>query len=456
MKSTHKSDRVNHLGTEPINKLLVKLGVPSVISTIITAIYNIVDMAYLGRLHTSAVAAVAIVIPIYFIAGAIGQGIGLGAASLISRKLGEKDLVTVNQTASTSIFLGTIIGVLFGIFGILFLKPLLLLFGATETIMLYAVDYARILIIAAFVTINVTIVDSCIRAEGNTMLVMIGMLVGTVVNIILDPIFIFTCKMGAAGAAFATVLSQFINLIIVGEYFYSKKSVAHISLCFVTLQKKLLSEITKIGFPAFIRNTCSSITVILVNVLLKPYGDYAIATIAIVMRVQMFGIFLAVGLAQGFQPIAGYNFGARKFERLFEAIKKASLIALLMTFSVALLNWIAPQWVLRIFTDDIKIIEMGTYALRVSFVIFPFLGVQIVFTNLFQAIGKAVPAMLLALSRQLLFYVPALLILSKIAKYPGIIWSQPVADFLTMILAIAFMIGITRFLQNESITESNQ
>jgi Na+-driven multidrug efflux pump len=262
--------------------------------------------------------------------------------------------------------------------------------------------------------------------------------------------------MGAAGAAFATVLSQLINLIIVGEYFYSKKSVAHISLCFVTLQKKLLSEITKIGFPAFIRNTCSSITVILVNVLLKPYGDYAIATIAIVMRVQMFGIFLAVGLAQGFQPIAGYNFGARKFERLFEAIKKASLIALLMTFSVALLNWIAPQWVLRIFTDDIKIIEMGTYALRVSFVIFPFLGVQIVFTNLFQAIGKAVPAMLLALSRQLLFYVPALLILSKIAKYPGIIWSQPVADFLTMILAIAFMIGITRFLQNESITESNQ
>lgn len=455
MKSIHKSDRAHLLGTEPISKLLLKLGVPSVISTVITAIYNIVDMAYLGRLHTSAVAAVAIVIPIYFIAGAIGQGIGLGAASLISRKLGEKDIVTVNQTATTAIFLGTVIGIVFGTFGIIFLKPLLLLFGATDTIMPYALNYARILIIAAFVTINVTIVDSCIRAEGNTLLVMIGMLVGTILNIILDPIFIFTLKMGSAGAALATVLSQCVNLIIVGEYFYSQKSVAHIAFCHITLKKKLLAEMTKIGIPAFIRNTTNSITVILVNVLLKPYGDYAIATIAIVMRVQMFGIMLAVGLAQGFQPIAGYNFGARKFERLFEAIKKASLIALLMTTTVALLNWLAPQWVLRIFTDDYKIIEMGTYALRVSFVIFPFLGAQIVFTNLFQAIGKAIPAMLLALSRQLLFYVPALLILSKIAKYPGIIWSQPVADFLTMILAITFMIGITRYLQNESYSELN-
>lgn len=442
------------LGTEPISKLLLKLGVPSVISTVITAIYNIVDMAYLGRLHTSAVAAVAIVVPIYFIAGAIGQGIGLGAASLISRKLGERDIVTVNQTATTAIFLGTVIGIIIGTFGIIFLKPLLLLFGATDTIMPYALDYARILIIAAFVTINVTIVDSCIRAEGNTLLVMIGMLVGTILNIILDPIFIFTLKMGSAGAALATVLSQCVNLIIVGEYFYSKKSVAHIALCHITLKKRLLTEMTKIGIPAFIRNTTNSITVILVNVLLKPYGDYAIATMAIVMRVQMFGIMLAVGLAQGFQPIAGYNFGARKFDRLFEAIKKASLIALLMTTTIALLNWIAPQWVLRIFTDDNKIIEMGTYALRVSFVIFPFLGAQIVFTNLFQAIGKAIPAMLLALSRQLLFYVPALLVLSKIAKYPGIIWSQPVADFLTMILAIIFIIGISRYLQNESYSES--
>ncbi len=456
MNKIDQCDRANHLGTEPISKLLLKLGVPSVISTIITAVYNIVDMAYLGRLHASAVAAVAIVIPIYLIAGAIGQGIGLGAASLISRKLGEKDLTTVNQTASTALFCGTIIGVIFGIFCIIFLKPMLLIFGATDTIMPYALDYARILILAAFVTINVTVVDSCIRAEGNTLLVMIGMLVGTVLNIILDPIFIFSLKMGSAGAALATVISQCVNLMIVAKYLFSKKSVAHISLSFVTLQKKLLSEITKIGFPAFIRNTTSSITVVLVNVLLKPYGDYAIATIAIVMRVQMFGSFLAVGLAQGFQPIAGYNFGARKFDRLFEAIKKASLVAVFMTTSVALLNWIVPQWILRIFTDDAKIIEMGTYALRVSFVVFPFLGAQIVFTNLFQAIGKVVPAMLLALSRQLLFYVPALLILSKIAKYPGIIWAQPVADFITMILAIAFMIRITRYLQNESASEISE
>ncbi len=433
-----------------IASLLVGLSIPSIIAMLTNAIYNLVDTFFIGRIGTSAVGAVAVAFPIFNLIGAVGLTYGVGAASYVSRLLGAGEKEQADKAASTALFTSLATGIAFALLGLMYLDPLLTAFGATETIMEYAREYTMIIIMGSIFTMMNMTMNNLVRAEGNAQRFMVAMVSGALLNVALDPIFIFGFGMGIKGAAVATVISQSVSTVIILEYFVRKKSFTNLSIRLFRFSLHIYSEIFKIGLPTFLRQFLSSFSVALLNNAAGAFGDHAVAAIGITMRVLMLGMMVLFGYGQAFQPVAGYNYGAKKFSRVFEALNFSILVTTVFATFFAIIGMVIPGSIVSIFSNDPEVIDVGSRALRAVSIFFPSFGFVITFTVLFQALGKGFAAGLLSMSKQGLFLIPAIIVLPRLFELNGVIYAQTIADFFTLFVAAILAMMIVKKLKAQS------
>jgi putative MATE family efflux protein len=438
------------MGTMKIASLLVGLSIPSIIAMLTNAIYNLVDTFFIGRIGTSAVGAVAVAFPIFNLIGAVGLTYGVGAASYVSRLLGAGEKEQADKAASTALFTSLATGIAFALLGLMYLDPLLTAFGATETIMEYAREYTMIIIMGSIFTMMNMTMNNLVRAEGNAQRFMVAMVSGALLNVALDPIFIFGFGMGIKGAAVATVISQSVSTVIILEYFVRKKSFTNLSIRLFRFSLHIYSEIFKIGLPTFLRQFLSSFSVALLNNAAGAFGDHAVAAVGITMRVLMLGMMVLFGYGQAFQPVAGYNYGAKKFSRVFEALKFSILVTTVFATFFAIIGMVIPGSIVSIFSNDPEVIDVGSRALRAVSIFFPSFGFVITFTVLFQALGKGFAAGLLSMSKQGLFLIPAIIVLPRLFELNGVIYAQTIADFFTLFVAAILAMMIVKKLKAQS------
>lgn len=432
----------NLLRTEKIKKVLFKMSMPAIIGMLVNSLYNIIDTIFVGQgVGALGIAGVTIIMPIQMIMMGIAQMIGIGAASMLSRNLGAKKYDKVNHIAGNAFFLLIIVGISLSFFGILFINQIVSLFGATENIFPYALEYGKIIAIGAIIfPISIT-TNNLLRAEGNAKEAMFSMIIGLVSNIILDYIFIFVFDMGVAGAAWATVIARLFSLVYLAFYFKSPKTRIKLKLEYLKPETKIISETLGIGVSSFARNSASSIILILMNRLLAFYGgDIAIATYGISMKIMMFLIMPVFGLVQGMQTIAGYNYGAKQYGRVIEVVKLTIIVASIMTFIGVGVAELFPVELLKLFSKNQELLDRGKNAVRIMIMILPLVGIVITGSIYTQALGKAKAALIFSLLRQVLLFLPMLLILPKIFGLTGIWMAFPVSD-----LGSVIIIGIYLF-----------
>ena len=431
------------LGEQKISKLLLNLSLPATIGMMVNALYNLVDTIFVGRgVGALAIGGLTIAFPIQMVIMAFAQMIGIGAASAISRSLGAKNIEKADYVAGNSFLLIVILSSIIAAIGLTFTEPMLRLFGATDTILPYAKDYITIILWGSVFFSFAMSSNNLIRAEGNAKVAMATMLIGAILNIILDPIFIFVFKMGVKGAALATVISKFVSFLYVLTYLYSGKSSLKVKLHHLKPKMHIISEILTVGFASFARHVTGSVVAIVVNNSLRIFGgDMALIIVGIVHRVTMFVFMPLFGVVQGMQPIVGFNYGAKKLDRVKETLK----LSLITTTIIATFGWLIielfPFAIIGIFTRDTEIIEKGSTIMRIVISVIPVIGIQIVGAALFQSLGKAVPSLILALLRQVLLFIPLVIILPRVLGLGlwGIWIAYPAADILSVVLTVLFL-----------------
>lgn len=434
--------RIQIMENEKVSKILLKFGIPSIIGFIVNAIYNFVDALYMGNLGTSQMGAASVAFPIVMIIIGIGHIFGAGAAFYISRLLGEKKRDEAEKTLSVAFFSSLIIGAVISVITLLFMSNILIFLGATDSILPYAKNYATIYVSCSAIHIAAVTLSNAVRGQGAVGYSMMAMLIGAVSNIILDPILIFTMNLGIKGAAIATVISQTISVIILLGFYMGRKSYIRISLKKFTLSSKIFSEIFKIGTPQFLFQLLASMAIGVLNYLAGNYSDGAVAAIGIINRIMAIGMYVIFGYTKGFQPLAGFSYGAKQYGRLKEAInfslKFTTIFCLIFTITVLLSSKAIVGW----FSIDPEVITIGSKGLIISSLAFPLFGFQLVYTTLFLSIGKAREGGLLSLCRQGILFFPLVLILPAIFSLNGILAIQAVADtltfFMTLLIALVF------------------
>ncbi|WP_432661855.1 MATE family efflux transporter [Wukongibacter baidiensis] len=447
---SEKNQRAEMMENEKIPAILMKLAIPGIIAMLVNAVYNVVDTMFVGMLgNTSAIGAVSVAFPLFMIIAAFGQMFGVGAGSYISRLLGEKNKELADKTTSTTFFTSLVCGIAFTIVGTILIEPLLKMFGATTTIMPFAKEYSLVLVAGSVFTVCNMTLNNMIRAEGNAKYSMFAISLGAGLNIILDPIFMFGFDMGIKGAALATVLAQGISFIFLIRYFISGKSYIKIAFKYFTLSRKIYTEIMKIGIATFARQALSSLALGLINVAAMPYGDAAVAAMGVTLRVVSIGMFVIFGYNQGFQPVVGYNYGAKKYNRLREAIKVSLKWTTSFAVVVTIVLMFFAEGIVAVFSKDPEVIAIGTKTIRAISLLFPLFGFQQVYASLFQALGKGKEALVLSLARQGIFLIPAVLILPKLFGLNGVIYSQTIADFFTIIVTAILAMSLNKSLRKE-------
>jgi len=431
------NERINTLENKSINKALLELAFPSIIGMLINAIYNMADTFFIGRLNEpSALGAVTIAFPIMMMVGSIGGMFGIGGGSFLSRLLGQKDYKKANISTSTSFFTSLIVSIIVSIGMFVFVEPLLRIFGATETIMPYALSYTKIIIVANSITMLNMTMNNLLRAEGAAKRSMYGFLIGSGINIILDPIFIFIFDLGVAGAAWATIIGKTISFIYLFSFYVKKKSIAEISLKCFKPTKYIYGEIFKIGFPSFTRQMLASISMGMVNSAAMVYGDSVIAGLGLSLRVFSIAFFIVFGFSTGFQPLAGYSWGANDMERFKETLKSGIKGATFIALFFFTVFFFGKEFIVSSFTDVVAVQNFSIRMMNAMLISLPFMGFQIIVTTMFQSIGKGKPSMILSMARQGYFLIPLLLVLPDLIGLDGIIYAQPIADILTLILTV--------------------
>jgi putative MATE family efflux protein len=427
---------ISDLGSKRIGPLLAKLAIPTTIAMLANSLYNIVDTIFVGRgVGTLAIAGLGIVFPIQIIVMAVAQLFGMGAASMISRSLGSKDYKRASNIAGNSFILSFIFGTLIAILVFLSLNPLLKLFGATENILPYSRDYLSVIAFGFVYFPFLVSSNNLIRAEGNARTAMIVMLLSTGINIVLDPIFIFVLSMGIKGAAYATIISQFIGFMYICFYYFTGKSSLSIRLSYLNLNWIIIKEMISLGFASFIRHVSMSMLIIIMNNSLKFYGgDMAIAVFSIINRIIMFVTMPLFGIVAGSQPMIGFNYGAKKMERVKGSLKTSVLSTVVIGILFFIIFMAVPSRVIGLFSQDQSLINNGVFPLRMLILLFPFVGFQVIGAGFFQSIGKAVPSIVLSLSRQVLFLIPLILLMPLAMGIKGIWISFPIADFLAILV----------------------
>ncbi len=422
-------------------KLVFTLGLPAMVSMLVTAIYNIADTLFVAKIDTDglASAAVTIIFPLMAIIQAIGFTFGMGSGSLISSKLGERKEDEAQKIGSSAFYISLFLGLLITVLCLLFLNPLLSLLGATSKVLPYAKEYGIYIILGFPIMAGSFVMNNILRSEGKAKFSMIGLTAGGILNIILDPIFIYTFDMGIAGAAIATVVSQGVSFLILLSMFVFKKSI--IKLSFDKIEKKLDTylQILKVGFPSLCRQGLASIATILLNNMAVKYGDeQAQAAMGIVSKIVMIIFSMGLGIGQGYQPVCGYNYFAKKYDRVKEAMKFTFIFALSVMTFVSFICFIFSDTIIRWFNENEKIVEIGSKALKFQCISMPFLSVNVVINMTLQSTRKNFMATILSCCRQGLFYIPIVLLLPLVIGINGVVLTQPIADVCTCLFSIPF------------------
>ena len=436
------------LGTKKVSTLLKEYAVPGIIAMTASSLYNMVDSIYIGHIRdvgSYAISGLAVTFPLMNISSALGTLVGVGAATMISVLLGQKNYAAANKVLANEVTLNTLIGLVFTACMLTWLDPVLTFFGASENTLPYARGYMRIILLGNVFTHLYFGLNSVIRSSGNPRMAM-GLTLFTVIsNSILDPIFIFGLGMGIEGAATATVLCQFLALCYARWYFMDQKKFLHLPKRIFALDWRIAKESLSIGMGPFLMNLAACIVALFINQQLRKYGsDLSIGAYGIVNRISFLFVMIVMGLNQGMQPIAGYNFGARQYSRVKEVYFLTAKWATFVLCFGFIVSMFLPGPAVSIFTNDPELKEIATKGLRMMNMIFPIIGFQMVATNLFQCLGMVQKSILLSLSRQLLFLVPCVYLLPLWFGVRGVWYSFPISDGLASIMTAIFLVGLVR------------
>lgn len=425
----------------PIPNLVSRLAVPTIISMLVSSIYNMADTFFVAKLGTSAAGAVGIVFSLMAVIQAIGFGLGMGSGSNISRLLGQQKNKEADIIASTGFFSAITFGLILTFFGTIFIDYLMKNLGATETILPYAKDYAKYILFGAPVMCASFVMNNILRSEGKAALSMVGITFGGILNIILDPVFIFVFKLGISGAAIATLLSQCISFSLLLSCFIRKKSTTKLHIKNVSKKIGTYLLIIKTGLPSLCRQALASTATIFLNVSASFYGDSAVAAMSIVGRIFMFTMSAMIGLGQGFQPVLGYNYGAKKYDRVREAIFFTGKVGTVVMTSFAVIGFIFAEDIMKVFRkEDLEVIVIGAFAIKMQCLALPTHPMIVVSNMTLQIVGKSWQGTFLSAARQGIFFLPLIIIFSQAMGLTGIQITQPAADILTAICSVPFMI----------------
>ncbi len=429
------------LGTKPVGQLLMRYAVPAIIAMTASSLYNMVDSIFIGQgVGAMAISGLAITFPLMNLSTAFGAGVGVGASSLLSVKLGQKDYGAAQNILGNTVMLNIITGISFSIISLLFLDPILIFFGASAQTLPYAKDYMEIILCGNVITHLYFGLNALQRAAGKPQLSMYMTIFTVVLNAILDPIFIWPLGLGIRGAAYATVLSQLFALIWQVVMFSNKAEFIHFKRGIYRLKSQLVKNIIGIGMSPFSMNVCACFVVIIINNSLVDHGgDMAVGAYGIINRIAFIFVMITIGVNQGMQPIAGYNYGAMKFDRMMRVLKYAVICGTCVTTVGFIVGQFFPEQCVRLFTSDETLISLSVHAMRLTTVSFPIIGFQMVVANFFQSIGKAKVSVFLSLSRQLVFLIPMLLVLPTLYGVDGVWYSMPVADTISALVTAIIM-----------------
>jgi len=454
-KMNKENERRKLLGEEPVGKLLLKFSLPAMTGMIVNALYNVVDRIFIGKgVGDLAIGGIFIGMPISLIIMAFSMLIGIGGNTLVSIKLGQNRKEEAERVAGNSFVLLILISLCISVFGLVFLKPLLNAFGASPSNFQYAYDYMKIILIGAPLQAIGFGMNNFIRGEGSPTIAMKTMLIGAILNTILDPIFIFVFNMGVQGAALATIISQGASAIWVLRYFFTGKSMLNVKKEYLKLKLDLVKDIVAIGLGPFSMQLAGSMVTVLLNNSLKTYGgDLANSSMAVINSVAMMVMMPVFGINQGSQPIIGFNYGAEKYDRVKETLKYAAIAATTITTLGFLITQFFPVKLYQLFISKngnlAEISMIGVPGMRIYLAMFPIIGFQVISANYFQATGRPKHAMLLSLSRQVLILIPALLILPRFFGLTGVWLAGPIADFTASLVTAYFVLKSIKYLGSE-------
>ena len=441
------------LGTKPIGKLLVQYAFPAIIAMIAASLYNIVDRIFIGQIvGPMAISGLAITFPFINLGAAFGAAVGIGASTSISVKLGQRDYETAENILGNTVTLNLIIGSSFGIICLIFLDPILRFFGASDATIPYARSFMEVILAGNVISHMYFGMNAVLRAASKPRHAMMATIFTVLINIILDFIFISLWGWGIRGAAFATVLSQALALCWQMKQFTNKNEILHLKRGIYRLKKHLVENIISIGISPFLMNVCACIVVIFMNNQLVKYGgDMAVGAFGIAYSVAMIFVMFIIGLDQGMQPIAGYNYGSQQTDRLMRVLKLTIFAAIGIMVVGWLIAHLAPYFCARMFTKDPELIRQAIKAIQINMMMYPIVGFQMVVTNFFQCIGKVKISIFLSLSRQLLFLIPFLIILPQFFKLDGVWASLPSSDFLASLVAAIIIMAYMRRLKRQGV-----
>lgn len=457
------------LGTESIPKLLKQYAVPAIIAMTASSLYNMVDSAYIGQgVGPMAISGLAVTFPLMNLSTAFGTLVGVGASTLISVLLGQRNYSVARRVLGNVIIMNCVIGLLFMAVSLLFLDPILYFFGASEATIPYAREYMQVVLIGNIITHLYFGLNAVLRAAGHPRKAMYATILTVALNTILDPIFIFVLDMGIRGAAIATVISQLVSLMWQIKIFSNKEEFLHFSKDMMKFDSKIAYRSLSIGMAPFLMNVASCFIVILINKGLQTYGDMemagggdlSIGAYGIINRLSFLFVMVVMGFTQGMQPIAGYNYGAQLYDRVIKVLRLTIICATIVMTAGFLVAMIFPELMVQIFTSDPQLIDLSSKGARVVFLAFPIIGFQIVTSSFFQSLGMAKKAIFLSLSRQLLFLAPCLIFLPRLIGVKGVWLSLPISDIISTIVTIFMLRTLLKQFNEEirkqrDITEGN-
>jgi len=423
-----------------VEKLILRLSVPTIISMLVTNIYNMADTFFVGKLGTSASAAIGIVFSLMTINQALGFMCGHGCGSNISRKLGNKQGDAAIKFASTGFFMSLFLGVLIMIIGIIFMEPLLRIMGSTDTIMPYAKSYGICILLSAPFMTGSCVLNNVLRYEGKAALAMVGLTLGGVLNIIGDPIFIFVLNMGTLGAGISTAVSQVISFFVLLSMFGGDRTVSRLRFSAISWDIKDILNILYTGLPSLIRQGMMSVSTMVLNYMSMPYGDAAIAAMSIVSRVCNFIFAIALGISQGFQPVSAFNFGAKKFKRVKRAFIFCCGLSMIILGILSVLSLIFSGHIIGLFRDDADVIGVGTFALRAQCIVLFISPITLAASMMFQGAGENLASSIASFLRSGITFIPMVAILPRFFGIYGIQLAQPVADVISFVVVMPLIV----------------
>lgn len=448
-----KDKNIDLLANKPVSNAIIKLSIPMVMGMMVQVFYNLIDTYFIGMLKDhNQLAAANIALPIFILLMGIASIIGTGASSYISRCLGMNDYEEANKTTSIAAGLLLLISISVTTIGIIFCRQIVTALGTTGETYRYTYEYVIIMFIGGIGVIGNFAFGQLLRAEGNAVRSMMGMLIGTVLNIVLDPIFIFKFNLGVSGAALATIIGNIAGFIYYLTCFAKGKTILKIRLKLFSFDKKILGEIFKIGLPSSFNQILMGVATIVANNIATLYGTETVAGMGVAIKIVMIGTFVFIGFSAGCQPIIGYSYGSNNIDRIKETIKIGTKITFIIGMVLFGLFALSSSFLIGLFTSEPNVIYKGTIILRALIWSLPFLGGQMIATAAAQSMGKAMPALLLSISRQGMLYIPLLLILNAIFGFSGFIYAQPITDVIMRVLSGAYIAMILRKEESEKCT----